>query len=92
MKDLQLKTIWKPKFVHATDSNHNLPMYDNVLDRQFEMLWILAMRQSRPIEPGSRGHRCSAASGIRDEGRLLAIGLQEPVANRRRGVRQKRGL
>jgi transposase InsO family protein len=22
--------------VHTTDSNHNLPVYDNVLDRQFE--------------------------------------------------------
>ena len=36
MKELQLKPIWKPKFVHTTDSNHNLPVYDNVLDRQFE--------------------------------------------------------
>ncbi|MDT8364643.1 MAG: hypothetical protein RQ714_08395 [Nitrosomonas sp.] len=22
--------------MHTTDSNHNLPVYDNVLDRQFE--------------------------------------------------------
>ncbi len=36
MKELQLKPIWKPKFVHTTDSNHNLPLYDNLLDRQFE--------------------------------------------------------
>ncbi|MCQ8120018.1 IS3 family transposase, partial [Methylomonas rosea] len=36
MKELQLKPIWKPKFVHTTDSNHNLPVYENVLDRQFE--------------------------------------------------------
>lgn len=36
MKELQLKPIWKPKFVHTTDSNHNLPVYENVLNRQFE--------------------------------------------------------
>lgn len=36
MKELQLKPTWKPKFVHTTDSNHNLPVYENVLDRQFE--------------------------------------------------------
>jgi putative transposase len=38
MKELQLKPIWKPKFVHTTDSNHNLPVYENVLDRQFEQV------------------------------------------------------
>ncbi len=36
MKELRLKPIWKPKFVNTTDSNHNLPVYENVLDRQFE--------------------------------------------------------
>ncbi|BBL59455.1 hypothetical protein MKFW12EY_30680 [Methylomonas koyamae] len=36
MRELQLKPIWKPKFVHTTDSNHALPVYENVLDRQFE--------------------------------------------------------
>ena len=36
MKELQLKPIWKPKFVHTTDSHHALPVYENVLDRQFE--------------------------------------------------------
>ncbi len=36
MKELRLKPIWKPKFVHTTDSNHHLSVYENVLDRQFE--------------------------------------------------------
>lgn len=36
MKELQLKPIWKPKFIHTTDSHHALPVYENVLDRQFE--------------------------------------------------------
>ncbi|MBS3964833.1 MAG: IS3 family transposase [Methylomonas sp.] len=36
MKELQIKPIWKPKFVHTTDSHHNLPIYEKVLDRQFE--------------------------------------------------------
>ena len=30
------------------------------------------------------GHQCAAASGVRDEGRSLAIGLQERVANHRK--------
>jgi hypothetical protein len=29
-------------------------------------------------------HQCAAASGVRDEGRSLAIGLQEQVANHRK--------
>jgi putative transposase len=35
MRDHQLKPVWKRKFVHTTDSKHNLPVFDNVLDRQF---------------------------------------------------------
>lgn len=30
-----LKARWKRKFVHTTDSRHDLPIADNVLDRQF---------------------------------------------------------
>lgn len=35
MRDHQLKPVWKRKFVHTTDSQHNLPVFENVLDRQF---------------------------------------------------------
>lgn len=35
MRAHQLKTVWKRKFVHTTDSKHNLPVFDNVLNRQF---------------------------------------------------------
>jgi transposase InsO family protein len=35
MQANQLKPIWKPKFVYTTDSKHDLPVFDNVLDRQF---------------------------------------------------------
>lgn len=35
MRAHQLKPVWKRKFVHTTDSKHNLPIFDNVLDRQF---------------------------------------------------------
>jgi putative transposase len=35
MRDHQLKPVWKRKFVHTTDSKHNLPVFENVLDRQF---------------------------------------------------------
>lgn len=35
MKKLGLQPIWKRKFVHTTDSNHDLPVAANLLDRQF---------------------------------------------------------
>jgi putative transposase len=35
MRKLGLKPIWKRKFVHTTDSNHDLPIAANLLDRQF---------------------------------------------------------
>jgi hypothetical protein len=36
-----------------------------------------------------RGHQCAAASGVRDEGRPLAISLQERAANHRKRRRTK---
>jgi len=36
MKLHQLVPTWKRKFVHTTDSKHNLPVASNVLARQFE--------------------------------------------------------
>jgi putative transposase len=35
MREHQLKPVWKRKFVHTTDSKHNLSVFENVLDRQF---------------------------------------------------------
>jgi len=35
MRAYQLKPVWKRKFAHATDSKHHLPVFDNVLGRQF---------------------------------------------------------
>lgn len=35
MRAHQLKPVWKRKFVHTTDSKHHLPVFENVLDRQF---------------------------------------------------------
>lgn len=35
MKLQGLKTHWKRRFVHTTDSHHDLPIAPNVLDRQF---------------------------------------------------------
>lgn len=36
MREQGLKACWKPKFIHTTDSKHNLPVAENVLDRRFE--------------------------------------------------------
>ena len=35
MKQQDLRPIWKRKFVHTTDSNHNFPIAENLLNRQF---------------------------------------------------------
>lgn len=36
MKEHQLRPVWKRKFVHTTDSKHDLPVAGNVLARQFD--------------------------------------------------------
>ena len=35
MREAGLKPVWKRKFVNTTDSNHGLPVADNLLNRQF---------------------------------------------------------
>ena len=35
MRESKLKPVWKRKFVSTTDSNHNLPVAENILNRQF---------------------------------------------------------
>jgi transposase InsO family protein len=35
MREAQLKPVWKKKFVNTTDSKHDLPVADNLLNRQF---------------------------------------------------------
>ena len=36
MKEMNLKPIWKRKFVSTTDSNHSLPIFENILNRNFK--------------------------------------------------------
>ena len=36
MRHQQLKSSWRRKFVHTTDSKHDLPVAENILDRQFQ--------------------------------------------------------
>lgn len=35
LRDLNIKPIWKRKFVNTTDSKHNLPVANNLLNREF---------------------------------------------------------
>jgi putative transposase len=35
MRQASLKSVWKRKFIHTTDSKHNLPIAANIPDRQF---------------------------------------------------------
>ena len=54
MRAQQLKPVWKCKFVNTTDSTHNLPVFDNVLDRQFtpaaaNQAWVADITYSRTL-------------------------------------------
>ena len=35
MREAQIKTVWKRKFINTTDSKHDLPIANNILNRQF---------------------------------------------------------
>ena len=35
MREANLKPVWKKKFVNTTDINHDLPVAQNILNRQF---------------------------------------------------------
>jgi putative transposase len=37
MREAALRPVWKRKFVHTTDSKHDLPVAANLLDRQFDV-------------------------------------------------------
>ncbi|RJG00123.1 IS3 family transposase [Noviherbaspirillum saxi] len=37
MSEAALRPVWKRKFVHTTDSKHDLPVAENLLDRQFDV-------------------------------------------------------
>ena len=50
-----LRPVWKRKFIHTTDSNHDLPTAANVLDRQFapatvNAAWVSDITYIRTIE------------------------------------------
>lgn len=36
MREAALHPVWKRKFIHTTDSKHDLPIAENLLDRKFE--------------------------------------------------------
>ena len=35
MREANIKTVWKRKFINTTDSKHDLPIAENILNRQF---------------------------------------------------------
>ena len=35
MKEMQITAIWKRQFMNTTDSRHNLPVFENSLNRNF---------------------------------------------------------
>ena len=62
MRKAGLKPVWKRKFIHTTDSKHDLPIAANVLDRQFNpvapnMAFVADITYSTPSQrsPPARG-------------------------------------
>ena len=35
MRETRIRPVWQPRFVATTDSKHNLPVADNLLNREF---------------------------------------------------------
>jgi hypothetical protein len=57
MRNHQLKPVWQRKFVYTADSKHGLPVFDNVLNRQFDpavpnQAWIAESVISVPVAAG----------------------------------------
>ena len=60
MRQAGLKPVWKRKFIHTTDSKHNLPIAANILDRQFNpvapnIAWLVTSPISALGQAGSIG-------------------------------------
>lgn len=52
MQQHHIRPVWKRKFIHTTDSKHDLPIVDNKLNRQFEQTepnraWVADMTYIR---------------------------------------------
>ena len=55
MKKEGLRSIVRPKFVYTTDSNHNLPVAENILNRDFSAIkpnqkWVSDITYIRTLE------------------------------------------
>ncbi|MCY1258994.1 HTH-like domain protein [compost metagenome] len=40
MRQHQLNPAWKRTFIHTTDRQHNLPIATNLLNQQFNWVWV----------------------------------------------------
>lgn len=54
MREMGLKAIQKKKYKRTTDSNHNLPINDNLINRNFNInqpnkVWVSDITYSAPI-------------------------------------------
>ena len=38
MKEIEITTIWKRQFMNTTDSPHNLPVFENSINRNFKSI------------------------------------------------------
>lgn len=81
MKKQNLKSIIRKKWVVTTDSRHSYPVVENMLNRDFTVI--------RPGQVWVSDISVPQLSGVRDEGRPLATGLQERVANHRKRRKSK---
>jgi transposase InsO family protein len=71
----------RKKFRITTDSNHTDPIAPNILNREFNI--------AQPNTAWVTDVSVPQISGVEDEGRSLAIGLQEQIANHRKRLGSK---
>ncbi|WP_429291842.1 IS3 family transposase [Paraburkholderia sp. CI3] len=55
MREAGLRTSWKRKFISTTDSRHTLPLPENMLDRQFDVVepnraWVSDITYTRTAQ------------------------------------------
>ena len=73
MRESGLRAKTARKYKATTDSNHALPVAPNPLERRFDV--------AAPNTAWVSDISVPQISGVKDEGRSLAIGLQEQIAN-----------
>jgi transposase InsO family protein len=77
MREAALRPVWKRRFIQTTHSRHDLPVAENLLNRQFEadapnQTWVSDITYGTPSQPSlpAWGRRCLSMSGMQSSTKL----------------------